>query len=116
MKTSSVASVLPRLSLRTVEHNLKVESFGCYLTRKRSSISSAYLELLKAIDRLGSPIKLFSVVLKKVAKTKVMWVEELSTVLWSYRTTKRRGTDETIFLFVYGTKAVIPMKLALPTL
>ncbi|XP_073154057.1 uncharacterized protein [Henckelia pumila] len=39
------------------------------------------------------------------------WVEELSTVLWSYRTTTRSGTGETPFSMVYGTEAVLPAEI-----
>jgi len=37
-------------------------------------------------------------------------------VLWSYETTKRILTGETLFLLSYGTKAITPVDIFLPTL
>jgi len=39
------------------------------------------------------------------------WVEELSSVLWSLRTTPSRATKYTPFFMVYGSEAVLPMDL-----
>ena len=44
------------------------------------------------------------------------WVEELSHVLWTYRTTPHRSTGETPFSMTYGAKAVIPLDTRFPTL
>ena len=41
---------------------------------------------------------------------KERWVEELSHVLWTYRTTLCRSTGETPFLVTYKAKAVIPLE------
>ena len=43
-------------------------------------------------------------------------VEELSHILWTYRTTPRRSTRETPFLISYGTEAVISLETGFPTL
>ena len=47
---------------------------------------------------------------------KEKWVEELSHVLWTYRTTPRKSTGETPFSMTYGAQAVIPLKTGFPTL
>jgi transposase InsO family protein len=39
------------------------------------------------------------------------WVEELSAVLWSIRTTPSRATSQTPFSLVYGAEAVLPTEL-----
>ena len=44
------------------------------------------------------------------------WVEELSHVLWTYRTTPRRSIGETSFSMTYGADAVIPLETGFPTL
>jgi len=44
------------------------------------------------------------------------WVEELSYVLWTYRTTPRRSIRETPFSMTYGIEVVIPLETGLPTL
>jgi len=46
--------------------------------------------------------------LKKFGKK---WVEELSLVLWSLRTTPSRATKYTPFFMVYGFEAVLPTDL-----
>ena len=46
--------------------------------------------------------------LKKFGKK---WVEELSLVLWSLRTTLSRATKYTPFFMVYGSEAVLPTDL-----
>ena len=43
-------------------------------------------------------------------------MEELPYVLWAYRTTPRRSTEETPFSMSYGAKVVIPIKTGFPTL
>ena len=47
---------------------------------------------------------------------KERWVEELPYVLWAYRTTPRRSTEETPFSMSYGAKAVIPIEMGFSTL
>jgi hypothetical protein len=46
--------------------------------------------------------------LKKFGKK---WVEELSSVLWSLRTTPSRATKFPMFSMVYGSEAVLPIDL-----
>jgi len=46
--------------------------------------------------------------LKKFGKK---WVEQLSSVLWSLRTTPSRTTKFTPFLMVYGSEAMLPTNL-----
>nr|XP_027120487.1 uncharacterized protein LOC113737455 [Coffea arabica] len=43
------------------------------------------------------------------------WVEELPSVLWSYRTTPKSSTQETPFSLTYGAEAVIPAELLTPS-
>ena len=43
-------------------------------------------------------------------------VEELSHILWTYRTTPRRSTRETPFSISYGAEAVISLETGFPTL
>ena len=53
---------------------------------------------------------------KKLDDVKGKWVEELSHVLWTYRTTPHRSTRETPFSMTYGAKAVIPLETGFLTL
>nr|GEV25135.1 reverse transcriptase domain-containing protein [Tanacetum cinerariifolium] len=43
------------------------------------------------------------------------WVEELPNVLWAHKTTPKMSNGETTFSLAYGTKAVIPSEIGIPT-
>ncbi|KAK1394251.1 hypothetical protein POM88_013307 [Heracleum sosnowskyi] len=43
------------------------------------------------------------------------WAEELPNVLWSYRTTLRTSTGESLFKLCYGTEAVLPIEMGSPS-
>ena len=54
----------------------------------------------------------------KIIKTRLegatsIWPDELSSVLWAYRTTARTPTGETSFLLTYESEAVIPAEVGL---
>ena len=54
--------------------------------------------------------------LLKIIKTRLegakgIWPDELSGVLWAYRTTVRTPTGETSFKLAYGSEAVIPVEV-----
>ncbi len=51
---------------------------------------------------------------KRLEEAKGRWVEELPSVMWTHRTTKRRSTGETPFALAYGVEAVIPLEIELP--
>ena len=53
---------------------------------------------------------------KRLDDAKGKWVEELSHVFWTYRTTPRKLTGEIPFLMTYGAEAVIPLEIGFPTL
>ena len=53
---------------------------------------------------------------KRLDDAKGKWVEKLSHVLWTYRTTPWRSTGETHFSMTYGAEAVIPLEASFPTL
>ncbi|XP_022143561.1 uncharacterized protein LOC111013429 [Momordica charantia] len=43
------------------------------------------------------------------------WAEELPEVLWSYRTTLRESTGETPFSLAFGSEAMVPVEIGIPT-
>ena len=56
--------------------------------------------------------------LLKIIKTRLegakgIWLEELPSVLWAYRTTARTPTGETPFRLTYVNEAVIPAEIGL---
>ena len=48
---------------------------------------------------------------RRFEKAGASWTENLSQVLWSYRTTIHSTTGETPFRMVYGSDAVIPVEI-----
>ncbi|GJV20768.1 reverse transcriptase domain-containing protein [Tanacetum coccineum] len=44
------------------------------------------------------------------------WIEELSHVLWAHRTMIKSSNRDTPFSLTYGTEAVIPAEIGMPTL
>ena len=53
---------------------------------------------------------------KRLEQAKGKWVEELSGVLWAYRTTPGRPTGNTSFALAYDMDAIIPTEIGLPTI
>ena len=44
------------------------------------------------------------------------WVKKLPHVVWTYWTTPRKSTGETLFSMTYGAETVIPLETGFPTL
>ncbi|XP_070010451.1 uncharacterized protein [Nicotiana sylvestris] len=55
-------------------------------------------------------------ILRKTVENHKQWHEKLPFALQGYRTTVRTSTGATPYLLVYGTKAVIPTKVEIPSL
>ncbi|CAN1298933.1 Transposon Tf2-6 polyprotein [Linum perenne] len=53
---------------------------------------------------------------KRVDAAKGKWVDELPNILWAHRTSYKTATDETPYTLVYGTEAVLPVEVNLPSL
>ncbi|XP_012836532.1 PREDICTED: uncharacterized protein LOC105957150 [Erythranthe guttata] len=52
---------------------------------------------------------------KRLEGAKGNWVEELHAVLWGYRTSLKEATGESPFSLVYGSEAVIPVEVGMPS-
>jgi hypothetical protein len=52
---------------------------------------------------------------RKLEAAKGKWMEELPSILWTYRTTVRKSTNETPFALAFGVEAVIPLEIGMPT-
>ncbi|CAA0817909.1 P-loop containing nucleoside triphosphate hydrolases superfamily protein, partial [Striga hermonthica] len=50
---------------------------------------------------------------KRLEKASGSWVDELTTVLWAYRTTPRSSTGQSPFHMVYGMEALLPIEVGL---
>ncbi|GKD74156.1 reverse transcriptase domain-containing protein, partial [Tanacetum coccineum] len=51
----------------------------------------------------------------KLEKGGSAWAEEVPNVLWAHRTMKKTSNGETPFSLTYGTEAVIPAEIGMPT-
>ncbi|XP_043809779.1 uncharacterized protein K02A2.6-like [Manihot esculenta] len=52
---------------------------------------------------------------KRLDGAKANWAEELNSILWALWTTPRTSTKETPFALAFGTEAVVPIELQVPT-
>nr|GEW74656.1 reverse transcriptase domain-containing protein [Tanacetum cinerariifolium] len=50
-----------------------------------------------------------------LGREKARWVDELSNVLWAHRTSIKQSNGETPFSLTYGSEAVIPAEIGMPT-
>lgn len=48
---------------------------------------------------------------KRLGKRKGKWAGELTNVLWSYRTTPKKATEKNPYSLVYGTEALLFIKI-----
>ncbi|GLU03762.1 hypothetical protein SLE2022_209450 [Rubroshorea leprosula] len=51
----------------------------------------------------------------RLEQHKAKWADELNNVLWAYRTTSRTATGETPYHLAFGTEAVIPVEIGVPS-
>ncbi|XP_071695009.1 uncharacterized protein [Rutidosis leptorrhynchoides] len=51
----------------------------------------------------------------RLGLSQTKWVDEVPYVLWAHHTMPKRSTGETPFSLVYGTEAVIPAEIHVPT-
>ncbi|XP_071728336.1 uncharacterized protein [Rutidosis leptorrhynchoides] len=52
---------------------------------------------------------------KRLYEKRTGWIEELPNILWVHRTTFKKSTGEIPFSLVYGSEAVIPTEILVPT-
>ncbi|KAL0402739.1 UNVERIFIED_CONTAM: hypothetical protein Slati_4303800 [Sesamum latifolium] len=52
---------------------------------------------------------------RKLERVGGNWTEELTSILWAYRTTPRGSTGESPFSLVYSTETIIPAELGIPS-
>ena len=52
---------------------------------------------------------------KKIEGAKGTWDEELQCILWASRTTIKEATSHTPFSLVYGSEAMLPVEIGIPT-
>ncbi|XP_070008254.1 uncharacterized protein [Nicotiana sylvestris] len=65
-----------------------------------------------AVEAANKKIKM---ILRKMVENHKQWHEKLPFALLGYRTTVRTSTGATPYILVYGTKAVIPAEVEVPS-
>ncbi|GKF53561.1 reverse transcriptase domain-containing protein, partial [Tanacetum coccineum] len=63
----------------------------------------------RANQSLGEGIK------ARLGKDNKNWMEEIPHVLWAHRTMVKSSNGDTPFSLTYGTEAIIPTKIGMPT-
>lgn len=51
----------------------------------------------------------------RLGRSRAGWVDELPNVLWAHRISLKTSNGETPFSLTYGSKAVIPAEIGMPT-
>ncbi|KAG9447196.1 hypothetical protein H6P81_013324 [Aristolochia fimbriata] len=83
----------------------------CIQQRMSSAYNPAANGLAEAFNKT-----LCKILKKTVGTHKRSWDEKLPEALWAYRTTARTPTQSTQYLLVYGSEAVLPLEVQLPSL
>ncbi|KAG9447747.1 hypothetical protein H6P81_013875 [Aristolochia fimbriata] len=93
----------------------KVMDSLCEKFRIQWRTSSAYNPAANGLAEAFN--KMLCKILKKtIGANKRSWDEKLNEALWAYRTSFRTPTLSTPYSLVYGTEAVLPLEIQLPSL
>ncbi|KAJ1700962.1 hypothetical protein LUZ63_000741 [Rhynchospora breviuscula] len=98
----------------TVFKNTKVDDFAkkYKIERRYSSVYNPRANgLAEAFNKV-----LIKILRKTVGANQRNWHEKLPEALWAYRITHRTATQATPYSLVYGTEAVLPIEVELPSL
>ncbi|GKA46238.1 reverse transcriptase domain-containing protein [Tanacetum coccineum] len=77
------------------------------------NIAVSHLQANGLVERANK--SLMEGIKTRLGREKVGWVDELSNVLWAHRTSIKTSNGETPFSLTYGSKAVIPVEIGMPT-
>ena len=73
----------------------------------------AHPQANRQVEAVNKIIK--STIKKQLEKAKGGWVDKLPLALWAYRTTHKTTTGHTPFSLAYGSEAMIPMEIEVPS-
>ncbi|VFQ79345.1 unnamed protein product [Cuscuta campestris] len=80
---------------------------------QHTKVSVAYPQANAQVENVNRTI--ISGIKKKLLSEGSKWVDELPRILWTYRTTPRRATGDTLFGLAYGFEARAPAETVIPT-
>nr|XP_025703181.1 uncharacterized protein LOC112803948 [Arachis hypogaea] len=103
---------------------------ACDNCQKHSAISTKPSEMLHNMEHHFSSVEhpqtngqakaanrvILQAIKRKLNNAKGEWANLIPEILWSYNTTIQSTTGETPFKLVYGSKALIPVEVGIPTL
>ncbi|KAK2999843.1 hypothetical protein RJ639_023861 [Escallonia herrerae] len=101
----------PDLSGRLVPWSIELGEFDIHYRPRPSIKGQALADFTEVTNRT-----LLQGIKKKLDGAKGLWVDELHKILWAYNTTTRAPTGETPFSLSFGTEALIPIEIGLPSL
>ncbi len=93
--------------------NAKFKDFCSKLGISHLSSSPAHPQANGQVEAVNKIIK--RGIKLRLDSKKGRWAEELPEVLWSYRTTQRESTGETPFSLAFGSEAVVPVEIGMPS-
>ena len=96
--------------------NLKVKSSKIFAKKfkiHKSFSAVAHPQANGQVEAVNKIIK--STIKKQLEKTKGGWVDKLPLALWAYRTTHKTATRHTPFSLAYGSEAMIPVEIEVPS-
>ena len=105
---------IPRILISDNERQFDDESFQDFCSQL--GIKNHYSS--PAHPQANGQVEVTNRSLLKIIKTRLegvkgIWLEELPSILWAYRTTARTPTGETPFRLTYRSEAVIPAEVGI---
>ena len=92
-------------------NNASFRDFCSQLGIKNHYSSPAHLQANRQVE--GTNRSLLKIIKTWLEGAKGIWLDELPSVLWAYRTMAKTPTRETPFRLAYGSEAVIPTEVGL---
>ncbi|XP_020977986.1 uncharacterized protein LOC110271420 [Arachis ipaensis] len=89
---------------------------ACDKCQKHEAISTTTAEVLHSMEAKAANRVVLQAIKRKLDNAKGEWAELIPEVLWSFNTTIHNTTGETPFKLVYGSEALIPVEVGIPTL
>ncbi|GJV66892.1 reverse transcriptase domain-containing protein [Tanacetum coccineum] len=107
---------LPRIIVTDNGAQLVNEPFKGWCTRfkiQQMNTSVAYPQANGLVERANR--SLVEGIKTRLGKERAGWVDELPNVLWAHRTSIKQSNGETPFSLTYGSEAVIPAEIGIPS-